>query len=75
MLSKIEITELITKHWEDIEKFGVKKLWLFGSYVKENQREKGDIDILWDSRKERKPSTITWISNSSLKICLRWGLT
>ena len=46
MLSRTEISSRIIKYWNEIEKFGVRKLWLFGSYVKGEQKEKSDIDIL-----------------------------
>jgi predicted nucleotidyltransferase len=54
MLSKQEIAEKIIKHWHDIEKFGVKRLWLFGSYAKGEQRERSDIDILVEFEKGKK---------------------
>ena len=54
MLSRTEIMEMITKHWNEIEKFGVKRLWLFGSYAKGKQREKSDIDILVEFEKGKK---------------------
>ncbi len=54
MLSKPEISKRITEHMNEIEKFGVKRLWLFGSYAKGEQNEKSDIDILVEFEKGKK---------------------
>ncbi|AKG92079.1 putative nucleotidyltransferase [Geoglobus ahangari] len=54
MLSRTEIMEMIIKHWNEIERFGVKRLWLFGSYAKGEQSEKSDIDILVEFEKGKK---------------------
>ncbi|AIY89240.1 nucleotidyltransferase family protein [Geoglobus acetivorans] len=54
MVSKTEIMEMIIKHWNEIKRFGVKRLWLFGSYAKGEQSEKSDIDILVEFEKGKK---------------------
>lgn len=54
MFSRTEIMETIIKHWNKIERFGVKRLWLFGSYAKGKQSEKSDIDILVEFEKGKK---------------------
>mgnify|MGYP000533555986 CR=1 FL=1 len=54
MLSGNEISKRILGLWNEIEKFGVKKLWLFGSYAKGEQSEKSDIDILVEFEKGKK---------------------
>ena len=54
MLSKNEIVEKAIKHGSKIKKFGVKRLWLFGSYAKGKQREKSDIDIIVEFEKGMK---------------------
>jgi len=42
-----EIRMLLAKHkTELIEKYGVKEIGVFGSYVKEEQKETSDVDIL-----------------------------
>lgn len=47
-----EIKELIRGHKEDFrEQFGVKKIGIFGSYVKDTQSEKSDVDILVELEK------------------------
>ena len=41
------IRTLLAKHkTELIEKYGVKEIGIFGSYVKEEQKETSDVDIL-----------------------------
>ncbi len=41
-----EIKETLAKHKEILKKFKVKEMGLFGSYVRGEQREGSDIDIL-----------------------------
>lgn len=42
-----EIKEILKNHKGELkEKFGVKEIGIFGSYVKEKQKDKSDIDIL-----------------------------
>ena len=43
---KDEILSLIQKNRKEIEAFGVKRLGLFGSFVREEQNEGSDIDLL-----------------------------
>lgn len=54
MLSRNEIVEKTIKHWSEIRKFGVKRLWLFGSYAKGKPKEKSDIDIIVEFEKGMK---------------------
>ena len=51
MLNKQKVISELELHKSDIEKFGVNKVGLFGSYVREQQREDSDIDILIDFAK------------------------
>lgn len=47
-----EIREVIQRHKEDFrEKFGVKEIGIFGSYVKGKQSENSDVDILVELEK------------------------
>jgi len=47
-----EIREVIRGHKEDFrEKFGVKEIGIFGSYVKGKQSENSDVDILVELEK------------------------
>ena len=44
-----EIKEILTEHKQEIrEKFKVKEIGIFGSYVKGEEKEKSDVDILID---------------------------
>ena len=46
-MGKQEIIEIIRNSKPEMEShYGVKRLGLFGSYVKEKQRKKSDVDIL-----------------------------
>ena len=48
MTTKENILNIIRSHKSDIEKFGVKDIGLYGSYVREEQSEESDIDLLVD---------------------------
>ncbi len=48
MLTKQEIFKTIQKNKEAIKSFGVTEIGLFGSYVRDEQTEKSDIDLLID---------------------------
>ncbi len=54
MLSSKFIIEKIEENVKDIKKYGVEKIGLFGSYAKNNQNSKSDIDILVRFRKKEK---------------------
>jgi predicted nucleotidyltransferase len=54
MLTKQEIFETIQNNKELIKSFGVIEIGLFGSYVRNEQTENSDIDILVDFPKEKK---------------------
>jgi uncharacterized protein len=46
-MGKTEIIEIITSNKLEIKsRYGVHRLGLFGSFVKEKQRKKSDVDIL-----------------------------
>ena len=55
-LTKEIIIEKIKQDWNKIEDFGVKNLWLFGSYAQNKQDQNSDIDFLveFKSNFERK---------------------
>jgi len=40
------IEELLLQHRKEIEKFGVKRIALFGSFVRGEEREDSDIDLM-----------------------------
>jgi len=47
-MDKQDIFQQLKSHKKDIEKYGVAKIGLFGSYVRNEQKENSDIDILVD---------------------------
>ncbi len=52
MTSVIEIREIIKRHKEDLqEKYGVRSIGIFGSYVRGDQTEGSDVDILVELEK------------------------
>jgi uncharacterized protein len=54
MLTKQDIFKTIIDNKEAIKSFGVTEIGLFGSYVRNEQTESSDIDILVDFPKEKK---------------------
>lgn len=47
MKSVQEITEILKKHKEELkEKYKVKEIGIFGSYIRGEQKETSDVDIL-----------------------------
>ena len=51
MLTKQDIFQTIIDNKEAIKNFGVTEIGLFGSYVRDEQTEESDIDILVDYKK------------------------
>ena len=54
MFTKGDVLKIISDNWNEIKKFGVKKLWVFGSYIRGEQKEKSDLDVLVEFEKGRK---------------------
>lgn len=54
MLTKKNIIKAIIDSREEIKKYGVKRIGIFGSYVKSMQREGSDIDALVEFEKDKK---------------------
>jgi len=54
MTSKNIILSVINTHKPELAKFGVKRIGLFGSYVRNEQKPKSDIDILVDFDPEKE---------------------
>jgi len=54
MLTEEEILKRIEKNKDKIKKFGAKKIGLFGSYIRGEQKSGSDIDILVEFRKGMK---------------------
>ena len=54
-MDRDEILRILKKHKKELkERFGVKRIGLFGSYVRGNQKESSDIDILVEFEKGKK---------------------
>lgn len=49
-----QIISLVNEHEGEISSFGVKRLALFGSFVREEQTDSSDVDILVDFHAGRK---------------------
>ncbi len=54
MLTAEEILRLIQQNRERIKRYGVKRIGLFGSYLRGEQKEDSDIDILVEFEKGKK---------------------
>ena len=54
IIGKTEIKKLLIKNKQNIRKFGVKKIGLFGSVIYSRQKTGSDIDILVEFEKENE---------------------
>ena len=54
MLTKNEIMKILQEKKEILQQYGLKEIGLFGSYLKNLQQEKSDIDILVDFYPEQE---------------------
>lgn len=46
ILTKDEILEKLRDHKDELKKYGVKRIGLFGSYARGEQKRKSDIDLV-----------------------------
>lgn len=53
-LNKEDIISTLSAHQRELEKFGVHRIGLFGSYAKNVARKDSDVDLLVDFLSERK---------------------
>lgn len=51
-MSKKEILEILAGRKEELRRFGVRRIGLFGSYVRGTQRRGSDIDFLVDFKEK-----------------------
>jgi len=57
-----EIKELLRKHKEELrERFKVKELGIFGSYVRGEQKEKSDLDVIIEFEDEESLEAFEFI--------------
>jgi hypothetical protein len=54
VLTKEEIIKKIEENGDKIKSYGVKEIGVFGSYVRGEQKEKSDVDILVEFEKRKK---------------------
>ena len=54
MITKNYILSTIKSHKSDISSFGIQNIGLFGSYVRDEQSSKSDIDILIDFEPDKE---------------------
>ena len=52
--TKIQLLQLIIANQEKIKRFGVTKLGLFGSFVRNEQNDKSDIDFIIEFEQSKK---------------------
>ena len=45
-----QILKQLREHWDVLKKYGVKKVGLFGSFVRGTQKKKSDIDLVVEFR-------------------------
>ena len=58
-----EIKEILSRHKEKLrEKFRVKEIGIFGSYVKGEHKERSDLDILVEFEEDTKLSLLDIVS-------------
>lgn len=53
-ISGDSILEILAKHKNELANYGVDKIGLFGSHLRNEANENSDIDLLVDIQKERK---------------------
>ncbi len=44
--TKKDVSSILLSHRQEIEKFGVKRIGIFGSFIKGRQNKKSDVDLL-----------------------------
>jgi hypothetical protein len=54
MLRKKAVLTILQDHSKDIEKYGVKKIGVFGSFARSSQNKRSDIDIIVEFKKGMK---------------------
>jgi len=54
IITKDEVLEVIRRHEGEIKSYGVKKLGLFGSFVRDEQNPASDLDLLVEFESEKK---------------------
>lgn len=63
-ISADEILNILNKHQDTLKKYKVKKIGLFGSYVRSDQKKKSDIDLLIEFDRAAFDSNFTGYSDN-----------
>ena len=53
-MTKDEVIERLKRHESEIRNLGVGKLYLFGSYARNEATQESDVDLFFDKRPERE---------------------
>ena len=62
-LSLERITNILKEHKEELkEKYGVKEIGIFGSYVRGEYKEKSDLDILVEFEEDAKIGLLRFVN-------------
>ncbi len=52
--TKKEVSSILLYHRKEIEKFGVKRIGIFGSFIKGRQNKESDVDLLVEFTRGKK---------------------
>ena len=52
-MEKRELKKLLRNHRKELEKFGVKRIGIFGSFARNEATDKSDIDLVVEFEKDR----------------------
>lgn len=57
-----EIKEILSSHLDEIRnRFDVREIGIFGSYVRSEESKESDLDVLVEFEEGKKTLTIIWI--------------
>lgn len=68
-LNKSQIVTLLKQNSGELEKFGVHRIGVFGSFVRGEQNTQSDIDLVVEFNKGQKNSAISWERLTLQKAC------
>ena len=70
-MKRSETLQKLAVHRDELTRMDVKTLAVFGSVARDEARPDSDVDIMVEFQGPL-PLTVTWISNSSWRIC--WAI-
>jgi len=63
VLNLKRITNILKEHKEELKKkYGIKEIGIFGSYVREEYKEKSDLDILVEFEEDAKIGLLKFVN-------------